>query len=102
MALHALDAIREAELSAQKSVVSAQENAQQRIADAQTQAEMLLAEAEEKVKFEKESSSERAYKKAEEVFVTSRNSALLQAEKLREDCMQKQTLVNEKVIELIV
>ncbi len=102
MALLAMDAIREAELSAQKAIQSAQKSSEQRIADSQLQADAIISEAKSKVSFEIENSVDRARKKSEEILITSRNSAVLQAEKLRADCAQKQNIVNKKVLELIV
>ncbi len=102
MALNAMDAIRTAEINAQNDVKLAQDKADAMVSEATKKAEAILSEASDSVKSRLESSSDKAYKASEEIVVTARNSAILEADKLKSDCLQKQALVNERIKELLI
>ena len=102
MALQAIDAIRDAELSAQKEIETAQSDSRQAIQKAHETADAIIAEAEEKVCASVENASDRARKQAEEIKVSAHNSALLLSDELRKSSSEKQQIINERILQLIV
>lgn len=102
MALNTINAIREAERQAQNVIKRAQEEAELRISEASEKAVSLASKAYDSVKIRIESSVDKAHKVSEEIIVSATNSAILEAENLRKECLQKQALVNKRISELLI
>ena len=102
MAFSTIDKVREAELSAQKAGVEAQRSAPQSAAETQREADDVVAAALEEAELDVAHREAKARANAEEIMVTSRNSSLLEVEKLKRSCEKKQSEVNRRVLEIIV
>lgn len=102
MALCSLDAIREAEIAAQNRIATIEEESARRLSDTQKKADEIITQANVSAQNTIETYADKAHKSSEEVLITARNTALLDAERLRQECSEKQELVNKRIIELII
>lgn len=102
MALAAIDSIREAELNAQKQIDAAVSDAQIAELSAKKKADGIITDAVEKTQTLTDHKSDKAYALAEEIIISAKNSALLDAEKLRSESAEKQDKINSRIMEIII
>lgn len=102
MAYSALESVREAETKAQEQIDSVQKEANLSVAQAKDTASKIIAEAKEKSELKISHDADKASLEADEIIVTARNKAFLEAEQLKKDALSKQDAVNKAILELIV
>ncbi len=102
MAFTAIDSIRQAEFSAQKRIEKAQLDAEISEKDAKQKAYKIIKDAKETASKLIESEKNIALKKAEDIVIDAKNTAILEADALEEECADKQNLINKKILRLIV
>ncbi|MBQ4105356.1 MAG: hypothetical protein IJC86_03095 [Clostridia bacterium] len=102
MAFVAIESIRDAELSAQKSIETAQSNSRQDLELAEKKASDIISQAHEKAKLCIEHKSDKARASADEIIVTAKNSALLEADALKSEAKKKQPEINKKILDIII
>lgn len=102
MASVLIESVRQAELESQKRIEEAQLKAQEIIKTAKVKSDAVLKKAEAEASYELELQSERASKEAEEIIITAKNAAVLEAERIKKDSLTKQAAVNIKILNMIV
>ncbi len=102
MALSAMESVRAAEIKAQQDIDAALSQADSMVSKAKIDASTIISDAETSSASTVEKSSDKAHAEAEEIVVTARNSALLEADKLKSDCLSRQQEVNDLIINLLV
>lgn len=102
MAFDALEIVRQAELAASRKIEEAEQSAVEAIKIAKVKSEAMINTAEQEVEAMVALSAEKAEAIADEIFVTAYNSALLEVDKLRTICIERQSEVNECVIDLLI
>lgn len=101
MAFVAIESVRDAELAAQRCIELAQKSADEAVIIAQNKADGIIAAAQEEADRAVSVSADKASAQADEIIVTARNHAVLEADKLKKDCAAKQNSVNEAIINLL-
>lgn len=102
MALTAIDSVRQAELDAQKSIEEAQLEANAAENSAKLKAGNIIDDAKEAASIRIAVEKDRVSKKAEEIVVTAKNNAILEADALKIKCADKQEIINKKIVSMIV
>lgn len=102
MAQDTINSVRNAETLAQQRIEQAQEESKKSVAEAKAKAERIIASAQDKARAMVEHAEDKALSAADEISVTTRNSARLDAEKLSQSAESKQQAVNKRILEIIV
>ncbi len=102
MAFAAMESVRLAEQDAESRIQEAVNSADEAVAQAKKTYESIVSAAKVDAGTTVSHSTEKASAKAEEITVSARNSALLEAENLKSQCSSRQEAVNKAILELIL
>lgn len=102
MAYSALESVRQAEIKAQEQIDSVQKKADLSVSDAKDTAAKIISDAKEKADLKISHDADKASLEADEIIITAKNKALLDAEQLKNDALSKQDAVNKAILELII
>ena len=102
MAFAAMESIRVAEQDAQNRIQQAIRESQQSVDAAKTEYDSIVLSAQKDAEITIAHSVQKATDKADEILVTARNKAVLDADKLKQQCVQEQDAVNKAILELII
>lgn len=102
MAFTTMESVRAAEQEAQTRIREAVLQADEAVAQARNNYDSIVSSAKQDACITVAHSSDKASAKAEEITVTARNRALLEAEELKKQCVGQQDAVNKAILELIL
>ncbi len=102
MAFTAMESVRAAEQEAEARIREAVVQADGSVAQAKISYDSIVSAAKKDAEIAVAHSSEKASAKAEEITVTARNRALLEAEELKKQCLSQQDAVNKAILKLIL
>ncbi len=102
MAFAAMESVRLAEQDAQSRIQDAVNSSDEAVLQAKKTYESIVSAATADAETAVAHSIKKATAKAEEITVTARNGALLEADELKSQCADRQPAVNKAILELIL
>ncbi len=102
MAFTAMESVRVAEQKAENRIKEAVMQADEAVEQAKKSSDSIVSAAKKDAEIAVAHSTDKASSKAEEITVTTRNNSLLEADKLKKQCLSQQDAVNEAILKLIL